>query len=189
MIEPKEAANALYGISRLARLDDSAFALFNATEQGFWRSFTAAVVIAPLQVIYQAAVYFNLETRPSGLRMFLIESLEYVVMWTLYPLVLFYVARLLEKEATYFRYIVAYNWFQMGVGLVATPLAILMTIDILPVTALAFLNTLILTAYVVYATYVARSGLGVALSGATGIVMIDILLSLAVQQTTQSMLF
>lgn len=188
MIDPKEAAGALRGIWRLAHLDESAFNNFNATELGFWRSFTAAFLIAPLQLVYQVIVYINLEIPTSGLRFFLIEGLEYVVIWTLFPLVLFYVARLLEREAAFFRYIVAYNWFQLGVGLFAIPIAILLTIDVFPLPGLAFLNTLVLTAYVVYASFIARAGLGITTSGAIGIVVIDIILSIGVQQTTQSML-
>lgn len=188
MIDSREVAGALHGIWRLAHLDDNAFNNFNATEQGFWRSFFAAVLIAPLQLLYQVIVYTNLEIPSSGLRFFLIEGLEYIVIWTLFPLVLFYVARLLEREEAYFRYIVAYNWFQLGVGLFAIPIAILMSIDVFPLSGLAFLNTLILTAYVVYASFIARAGLRIATSGAIGIVVIDIILSIGVQQITQSML-
>lgn len=188
MIDPKEAAGALRGIWRLAHLDEEGFNTFNATEQGFWRSFTAAFLIAPLQLVYQFSVYMTLDTPPPALRMALVEGLEYVVLWTLYPLALYYVARLLQREATYFRYIVAYNWFQLAVGLVATPIAIFMTLDLFSLSALAFLNTLILTGYVIYAAFIARVGLGIATSASIGIVVIDILLSLTVQQITQGML-
>lgn len=188
MIDLKETAGALQGIWRLGHLDEDAFSKFNATEQGFWRSFLAAFLIAPLQLVYQTTVYVTADTPTSGLRFFLIQGLEYVVMWTLFPLVLFYVARLLERQAAYFKYIVAYNWFQLGVGIVAMPIAILLTVDVFPLGGLAFLNTLVLTAYVVYATFLARAGLGIATSGAIGIVVIDIVLSIGVQQITQSML-
>jgi len=47
MIDAKDTAGALYGLWRLARGDASGLDFFNATLEGFWRSFAAAVIIAP----------------------------------------------------------------------------------------------------------------------------------------------
>ncbi len=188
MIDAKETAGALYGIWRIARCDENAFTFFNASEEGFWRSFTAAFILAPFQALYQMTVYVGMEDPPNALRMTAVESLEYVILWVLYPLTLFYVVKVLDRDEAFFRYIVAYNWFQLGIGLVIMPWIILAGFDLLPIAVADFIGTMAFIAYAFYAAFMARVGLDIAVGAAIGIVLIDILLTLLVGQTTFRML-
>ena len=188
MIGAKETAGALYGLWRLVRWDETAFSFFNATEQGFWRSFTAAAFVAPLQAVYQISVYFTLDAPPPAWRMAFIESLEYVILWVLYPIAMLYVVKLLDREKEFFRYIVAYNWFQLGVGYVAMPLVILSQFEILNPSVSSFLDSVIFVAYVTYAAFIARAGLKLSIGAGIGVVVIDIILTLIVCQLTLRML-
>ncbi|MGB1875682.1 MAG: hypothetical protein ACPHGY_01985 [Rhodospirillaceae bacterium] len=188
MIDAKEVAGALYGLWRLVRWDEKALGFFNATEDGFWRSFMAAVFVAPLQATYQVSVYLTMDEPPSACRMAAIESIEYVILWTLYPLVMFYIVKLLDRETEFFGYAVAYNWFQLGVGFVAMPVVILSQLQVLPLAISGFFDSMIFVAYVTYAAFIARAGLKVSIGTGIGIVVIDILLTLMVGQVTLRML-
>lgn len=188
MIDARETAGALYGVWRIARCDENAFSFFNASEEGFWRSFTAAAFLAPLQAVYQITVYTGMNEPPNAFRMMLVESLKYVILWVLYPLTLFYVARLLDREAAFLKYIVAYNWFQMGIGFVIMPWIILTGFGLLPVSVADFIGTMSFVAYTFFAAFIARAGLKLAVGTAIGIVLLDILLTLTVGQVTFRML-
>ncbi|MDE0799743.1 MAG: hypothetical protein OSB02_03280 [Rhodospirillaceae bacterium] len=188
MIDTKETARALYGLWRLARWDEEAFSFFNATEQGFWRSFAAAAFVAPLQALYQLSLYLTLDDPPLIWRVAAIESIEYIILWTLFPLSMLYVVKLLERETEFFRYIVAYNWFQLAVGYVAMPFVILSQFQLLPVQVSGFFDSLIFVTYVTFAAFIARVGLKVGMGASAGIVVIDILLTLMVGQVTLRML-
>ena len=188
MINTKEAASALYGLWRIARWDDKAFDFFNATEHGFWRSFIAAAFVAPLQAIYQISVYMTAEQPPTALRMFFVEGLEYITLWFLYPVAMLSVVKLLDRNAEFFRYLVAYNWFQLAVGFIAMPIIILSQLELLPLAFSGFFDSMVFVAYVTYAAFIAREGLRVTLATGIGIVVLDILLTLVVGQITLRML-
>ena len=187
MIEAREAAGALYGIWRIVRCDEKAFTFFNATESGFWRSFTAAFLLVPLQALYQITVYITLEDPPHALRMAAIEGLEYTILWLLFPITMYYVVRLIGREDSFLRYIVAYNWFQLGIGFVVMPWIILTGFGFLPTSVADFASTMSFVAYTFYAAFIARAGLSVAVGTAIGIVLIDILLTLMLGQVTVRM--
>ena len=188
MISAREAAGALYGIWQIFRVDDKALSFFNATEDGFCRSFSAAFVLAPFQVLYQITVFTSMEQPPHALRMTVVESLEYVILWVLYPLTIYHVTRLLDCKDMFFKYAVAYNWFQMGIGLFIMPWIILSGFGFLPESIADFIGTMAFVAYTFYAAFIARIGLEVAVGTAIGIVLIDILLTLMVGQVTFTML-
>jgi hypothetical protein len=99
-----------------------------------------------------------------------------------------YVVKLLERETEFFRYIVAYNWFQLAVGYVAMPFVILSQFQLLPVQVSGFFDSLIFVTYVTFAAFIARVGLKVGMGASAGIVVIDILLTLMVGQVTLRML-
>ena len=188
MISAREAAGAFYGVWQIFRCDDKAFSFFNATEEGFWRSFSAAFILAPFQALYQITIYVGMDDPPHALRMTLVESLEYAILWLLYPFTLYYVTQLLDREDMFFRYAVAYNWFQMGIGLIIMPWIILSGFGLLPDSVADFIGTVTFIAYTFYAAYIARLGLEIAVGSAIGIVLIDILLTLVVGQVTLQML-
>lgn len=187
MISTKESAGVLYGLWRIACWDEKAFEFFNATEQGFWRSYIAAALVAPLQAIYQIGVYLTAEQPPPAVRMFFIESLEYITLWLLYPVVMLSVVKILDRDAQFFRYLVAYNWFQLAVGFIAMPIIILTQFELLPLPIAGFFDSMIFVAYVSYAGFIARAGLNVTLGTGIGIVVLDIVLTLMLGQITLRM--
>ena len=51
MPDREEVLGALYGAYRLARIDPAGMTYFNLSFEGFWRSFFAAVLVAPAYAV------------------------------------------------------------------------------------------------------------------------------------------
>src|SRR5262245_44712329 len=110
MLDLMGAARGIAGAWRLARLDPGGFRYFDLSEEGFWKSFQAALVAAPLFIVL---ILLRTEDHPLSadpLRAIFIEAIGYVVGWTAYPLAAWYLASALGKGQRYIAYIIAYNW-------------------------------------------------------------------------------
>lgn len=110
MITAREATFALYGAYRLARVDRRGLGYFDATVEGFWRSFYAAVLVAPAYVILLALHVGDRPVTAGPAKLVLVEGIAYVIVWTAFPLAMVYAARWLGRSHHYIRYIVARNW-------------------------------------------------------------------------------
>ena len=123
----EEAGQSVRGSIRVLRFDPDALDAFNLTLEGYWRSFYAAAILLPLYVAYLLALPIPQEAGAG--RFWLIEAINYPLIWTLWPLISFYVCRgagLSEKYATY---ITVHNWaqiFLLGGQLLIVLLAIAM---------------------------------------------------------------
>lgn len=107
----EEARQSVRGSIRVLRFDPDALDAFNLTREGFWRSFYAAVILLPAYVAYLLAL--PIPQQVGAGRFWLIEAINYPLIWTLWPLISFYICRgagLLEKYTTY---ITVHNWAQI----------------------------------------------------------------------------
>lgn len=152
----QEARRAIRGVLRLARFDPDALEDFNVSLDGYWRSFFAAALLLPLYLIVWlgADVPGKEVTVPLGRRL-LIEGINYPLAWTLWPLVVFYIARAAGWGERYIAYVVAYNWTQIF----SQGLMLLFAILFLPTlepTAQQNLWLLMLFAFLVFEAYVAK---------------------------------
>lgn len=106
----QEVYSSLYGAWRLIRLDAAGMGYFNVTADGFWRSFFAAVIIAPF---YLALSIIELRAHlPEGDHATLValDMANYVLGWMAIPIVMIFVARFLDRRRHYARFIIATNW-------------------------------------------------------------------------------
>lgn len=176
MISAREVASSLYGALRLARLDAGGMAFFNRSAAGFWRSFFAAVIVAPG---YAALTIRDLDPALAAarpVRVFLVEAIGYVIGWVAFPLVMAYVCDLLEREERFIGFIVAYNWavvvqmagFLVVIGIASAPVLAGLATDLL--TFAAFLAILF------YQWFIARTALGIETGKAIVVVGIDLAL-------------
>ena len=124
MPSAREVFAALYGAWRLMRFDAGGMAWFDVSITGFWRSFFAAVLVAPG---FAVLLMYNLAGRgdePVGLaRAIVVWTVAYAVMWAAFPIAAILITRLLRLGGRYIPLIIAYNWAnvpQMVVNLVAT---------------------------------------------------------------------
>ncbi len=188
MLTAKEAASSLYGAYRLARLDPGGLAYFDTSVGGFWRSFSAAVFVAPLYAALLAIRYdAGLVDAPPG-RYAALEFLFYVISWVLYPVLMATVTNFLDRRDRFIGYIVAYNWAAVWQNLVYLPLAMLTVSGVLSPQFGSLLGLVILGLILAYLWVIARAALDVPAFTAGGLVAFDLLLSIVVSQTLDGVL-
>ena len=185
MISLREIATGLYGAYRLAHLDSGGMAWFESTLPGFWKSFFAAFLAAPLYALLTA---FNLpddtgrellETA-GGARVFFIEALAYVIGWVLFPLVMIRITDLLQRQQEYFIFIVAYNWAGVLQIAVFLSVAALTISGLLPPAGGNFLSMIVFFAILYYQWFITRTALRIEVGAAVAIVCLDMALSILV---------
>ena len=132
----QEAAQSIRAVLRLVRRDETAFEDFNISVDGFWRSFFAAVLVAPLHFAW-SYYEFGATAGQHGVglsRYLLVDLITYVLTWTGWPLLMFYVTRAMGCGDRFLHYAIVYNWVQvpgvilligvaMGLGPLLGPLA------------------------------------------------------------------
>jgi len=178
MIDLGAAAAGLTGAWRLARLDRGGMRYFDASEEGFWRSFQAAIIAAPL---YAALVLLRPEDQPLSpdpLRALLIESIGYVIRWTAFPLAAWYLARAFNCSGRYFGFIVAYNWAQVLQLIVAVPVAVLAASSAVPSSIVNIVALAVTVGVLYYEYFIARSALVVDALPALAFVGADVVIGL-----------
>lgn len=182
-----EILNALYGSYRLARLDVGGYAYFNVTAAGFWRSFAAILLVAPLYYLTSVSLHEitaavseaqpdpALSTADPGAAL-----AGLVLQWAAWPIAMIFVARVLQVTQTYARFIVVYNWstvFQMAVLMVPHALFMAGLLGAGPAHALIIVSIGFL---LFYSWFIVRTALDVSGLVATGIVVFDIALGLVI---------
>ena len=179
MIAAPEIVSSLTGAVRLALGDTGAMSCFNRTIEGFWNSFFAAVLAAPG---YLALALLSFEETPiaNPLRVFLVESIAYVIGWVAFPLAMVYVARALGREKRYVNYIVAFNWAHVPQVLLFLTGAVLANGLGMTGPATDTLMSILSLAVVVYFWFVAKTAFEVSGLQAAGLVGLDILITLAI---------
>ncbi|HVO16033.1 MAG TPA: hypothetical protein VMV26_12500 [Alphaproteobacteria bacterium] len=116
MISLREVVASLYGAWRLACFDRSALGYFDATPEGFWRSFFAAALIVPFD--FSAVLLARDEPLPDDLLHFALGYLVvYVLSWLVWPLAAVYLARMLGRASALPIYLTAHNWAQAPAAL------------------------------------------------------------------------
>jgi hypothetical protein len=182
-----EVLNALYGSYRLARLDTGGFSYFTLTEGGFWRSFAAILLVAPLYYLTSVSldeITVTLsQSQPDIVPVapnHMASLVALAVQWVAWPLAMIMVTRVLGATQHYARFITVYNWstvFQMII--LAAPHAIFMSgllgaasVQVLIVVSIGFL--------LFYSWFIVRTALEVSALVATGIVVLDIALGLVI---------
>lgn len=178
MVTLPEIVCALAGIGRLIRFDRRGLTYFDQSIQGFWRSFSVALLVAPLHAVL---IPHRLEaTKPTvgWLQVTAIEILTYMVFWLLYPAVAFEMCRWLKRHSEYPGYIAVYNW--SSILFIATQvLAWLPSMTGFTTTAFSEnLHTAAYCAMQVYWWFIAREALKIDGVVAVGFVFVNFVLML-----------
>ncbi len=162
---------------------------FDTGLAGFFRSFLAAVLCAPMMVLITAgqrrlALEEVIAGAPSATppeplttAYVLIEAASYLVGWVAFPLAMILIAWLLAVSGRYVAYITAYNWCNCILVAVTTFAFLLFTAGLVSARAFEFMLLPILLFNVAYLWRVARLGLQVSVSAAAGIVVLDLLIA------------
>jgi len=186
MLARAEFAAALAGVRGLVRFDARALAFFNATHEGFWRSFWAAAILAPFAAIIVARRVI-LEPPESLWRVIAFETIGYALGWLAFPLLMVRIADLLGRRDHYFLYIVAINWFQLVQIAFAGPILLLGLMGIIPPAGEEVLSLLVFAALLGYDWFIAKSALRVAGGTAAALVIIKLLLDFLIDRLSASL--
>ena len=163
-----------------------AMRLFNITVEGFWRSFGAIVLIAPIFVLGALADRQQIASDPSAA---LTTSASYDLFerlvalgvdWMALPIVLFAAARSLGIERTYTSFIVARNWSAVIAAVPFGVISLFYLAGLLSTEVMALLSLAALAIVLRYSFIVARTALGVGIGFAAGLVAFDFFLSLLI---------
>ena len=180
MISLHEMLSGLYGAWRLVRLDPGGMRYFNDTVDGFWHSFYAAALVAPLVIAMLAVQYSNAALVVPAWRIVSIESVKYVMLWVAFPMVMVGLARALKRTEAYIPYIVAYNWATVWQNVVFVPVLIVLETGIVTGGPADVIRYGAMTAVLAYIWVVTRVALGVGGGVAAMLVAVDLALSYAI---------
>lgn len=172
-----EIAAGIYGAWRLARGDGGGIGYFNATRQGFWRSFLAMAIVAPLYASVVVLMYENAVDQYEPLRFFAVHAIGYVVAWFVFPLVMFYVVQQIDRQRRFFAFIAAYNWASVLQNFIYIPVIVVAQIGVLPPELIYLLVFVLKVLVFVYTWFIARAGLGITAMMAAAIAAGDFVLA------------
>lgn len=175
----EEASRSLSAAWGLLRRDPAAPQAFNATLDGVWRSFFAAVLLLPLHLAYLAIIGNG---EGAGASRWIVNFLIYVIGWAAWPLIAFYITRLMDCGGKLLGYVAAYNWSQLLTGPFLVGLDVLGRMA-LPQGVSAFLVFAGVAAVLFYEYLIARQMLGVAANKAIVLVLTSFLLGLMLRDT------
>lgn len=172
-----EIAYGLYGAWRLARLDPAGMNFLDRSLEGFWKSFFAAVPVAPAHAVFFALKLAELETTAGLLRILAVQSLIYVITWLAFPLVMYYLAQTLDRDREYPGFVVAYNWAQVIQLLLVVPVSLVVASGWLPIPVASLLNIGMLAAVLGYEWFIARTAMALSGPGAVGVIALAYVLA------------
>lgn len=186
MIGLGELVSAVYGAFRLASGREDGMAYFNATPAGFWRSFSAAVVVTPGYLILsltdpEAAVEFANPVHDS-----LIYLLAYVISWVAFPLAMVPVSSLLERDDRFIPYIIANNWAAVPqISLLVAITVVRVGLGLNDVLA-GLLGFATFGAILTYFWFVARTALKIPGFAAVGVVALNVAITVIISAVAKS---
>lgn len=188
MIPPSdEIARHLQGAWLLARGDRRGLDWFDLSVDGFWRSFSAAVLAAPVYALVLLEQYAALGWPEQGWRTAFAEAVAYACGWLAFPLAAIFLTRLLGLAGRYVTLVVAANWCAvLQVGLYAACVTVSLVLPAGMRSPLLLGATLLILAY---QWFVIRTALDTSVGTAVGLVLIDVLLGMMVSRAVDGLFY
>ncbi|MEM7043705.1 MAG: hypothetical protein AAF543_12915 [Pseudomonadota bacterium] len=185
MPDRQEIFASLYGAWRLACFDESGMSHFNISVEGFWRSFFAAVILAPF---YMLSIGQDFMLPEGGFSFWaaMVHFLTYAVSWILFPLVAFFATDLLGLGQRFTALVVAVNWTSVLIfGLLTISFGLVAMVQ----QAVAELALFILTtALIVYHWFVIKTALDSTAAIAIAFVLFNFLLGAMLHQVADRLI-
>ncbi len=185
MIPLNHYAASIGAALKLARFDGSAIKVFDTSPTGFWRSFHAAGFVLPFYIAFSMARWDHISAPISPLRFITVEAITYVIAWTVFPVLMAYLVRFIDREEHYVRGIVAFNWSAVVQNAVYTPIA-LASLDGGIAGPLAMI---VLLAVLVYRWFVLRNAFAISSVTAWMLVGMDFSLGLMVTHWANRLIY
>jgi hypothetical protein len=190
MFTIKEIRENLSGAWQVMNGDSAGLARLDTSIEGFWRSFGAIILIAPvflLAVAAQDRVALELDKPLEGSLSLPVEVLVWLVNWILFPFLMAMVARPLGIAAQYVSFIVARNWATVLVSaILAMPLLAYLA-GIISTNMLFFVWFPFLALSGYFAFRIVRTALTVPAGLAVGIVLADFGLTFMIEDLARAL--
>jgi hypothetical protein len=186
MIGRIEVRRSLEGAWRLFLNRPEAMLLFDLSIEGFWRSFQAIVLIAPIYALTVIADEQHLlndsiaETGFSEAAFLFGRAVALLLDWVTFPILLALVARRLGIARSYPAYIVARNWSGVIASAPFGAIALLTLIGLVSNEFGALLSLVAIGVALRYNYVVARTALAAGFGFAVAIVAADFIVSLLI---------
>jgi len=179
----EEAGQAIYGSWLLLIRNTEGYRWFAQSEDGFWRSFSAIVIIAPLY-LYATTVQIELpgEQGPVASPSLAAALVALLLQWIGWPLAMVPIARLAGLQHGYARYIIAYNWSSVMVIVFMLPPLILLDLGLAGPGPAMFLSFLLMMVAFYFRWYLARTAFETSGLIAAALVLADFVLSLTINR-------
>lgn len=180
-----EIRQALSGALLLAQGQPAGMGAFDLSVEGFWRSFAAPILAAPLYMLLLAEQYARRGLADSLGSVVLVESLSYGLDILCFPLLALLVTWFLGLGRRYVPLVVATNWTMLPqLALFAVALVIGLAI---PPTRQPLMLTALLATFL-YQWFVVRVALGTRGGLAASIVILNTLLTLLLKRALDGVL-
>lgn len=160
---------------------------FDLTADGFYRSFAAFLIIAPINiatdaiVVRLAAAERIRQNKPAGEAVYymsdaVFSTVALCIQWLLFPIAMLFLLRFLGYAQRYAALVIAHNWGSVVVWLFNLPAFLLFAAGIITSNQAIDINLIVLGLTLYYRFYIAQTALGAPWTLAAGITMIDFLL-------------
>ena len=176
MVTVEEATRSVFGAFRLALGDRRDMAFFERTPEGALRSFFAAVIVLPVHAVFSALRLESIAAEVPTLRLLMVEALFYVIAWTLFPVVMISICRVLQRSACYVDFLVAYNWAGVIAIVLHLPLLTFSLTGSVPTPAVAWIGLATFAIALIYEWYILRTALMINGFTAAALVCVDLIL-------------
>lgn len=190
-----ESRRSLAGAWLLLRNDPRGFAAMDTSYDGFLRSFSVVLFLLPFYFInLNANMALRAEdigldttsTSPTGSD-YLFEVVLIGLDWITFPLLAMIFVRQFGGASHYSRLIVARNWASLiAIQFIMIP-TVLFLVGLIDSSMLAFLRLVSLAIILRYQYTIIRNALGCAISPAIGLVTLDVLVTIFVTLSLQSL--
>ena len=176
MLSLNEIARGIGASVRLMKGDLSGLALLDRSREGFWRSFRAAALLAPVYAFYLLSRYVEMMSTASDLKIALVEGLRYSIEWTLFPVILLELSRPLGRASRYTAAVVALNW--ANVPLLIAAVAVMSMIRLIAPPLADPLGLVVDAATTVLVARILKHTLDLPWTAAAGLAVLNLWLSL-----------
>jgi hypothetical protein len=178
MLTARELSNGLYGAWRLAHLDRSAMQYFDASADGFLKSFYAAAICLPAFLIMMAIklVHAELPEHIGFFEIAVVEASRYVIVWVAFPLLMSGISDVLQRGERYVGFVVAYNWAQVIETAVVLPIFLVVVAAGATPTEPNAIYTILYFAIGLYYWFIARTAFQISGWAAGAVVIANLIL-------------
>lgn len=187
---------SLLAACRLAVRDPKAWSDFDLTTDGFFRSFAAFALVAPLNILFDLFVLRLAQARALadgksvlasqyGLGEMLFSTIVLSIEWLIFPLATLYLLRFLNLSHRYSTLVIAHNWGRVITELFNVPAIILFSLGLISHQSAVDLLFITLGLTLYYRFYIAQTALDVGWGLAMAISILELLLAIFFLETVK----